>query len=199
MLGGLKSASDKLSDALADLDLEPFDLFVFDFDGTITQPLEIDWPSMKMALLFDLEHYRPEKSHIADILYKVREVKGVGALSGAFEIIRKYEEGSIEKAQLRNEVIDLIRTWREKGKKMAVFSVTLKETTEKILEKFQVSDLFEMVVAREDVELYKPDSQGLKIILSELKISINRAIFFGDEKDKDMAAGNSLGVKTVII
>lgn len=187
-----------LNNALNKIDLEYYDLFIFDFDGTLVKPLKIDWLGLKkeLAQLRGVDFHEDLK--ISELLKNIKRIGGKKRLKKAYQIVTRYESRAIGKAEIRTEMKDFVNKVFKKGKKIAIFSTNMRETIEKILKKFKLENHFHLIIAKEDVNDPKPDAEGLKLILDKFKISSSRAIFLGN-LETDLISGKAARIKTVLI
>lgn len=187
-----------INQILSKIDLDRYELFIFDFDGTIIEPLRVDWQGLKrkLAELLGVKFYPRVK--INYLLTKIKEAHGNKMLEQGYKICEKYELQATAKTKLRPEINSLIEKVSAKRKKLVVFSGNMKITIETVLNKYNLYDKFNQVVSKESVQQYKPNPEGLELILSKAKISSSKAIFLGD-LEIDLLAGEKAGVKTVLI
>lgn len=73
-----------------------------------------------------------------------------------------------------------------------------KQTISQAIARFGLSDLFDAIVTRNDVELMKPSGEGIQRALRELKVSKQTALFVGDSV-ADILAAKDAGISVAII
>ena len=189
-----------LKSRLASLDTRKYDLFIFDFDGTLVHPLEIDWSKMKHELYkhFKIGIKDDNKMKISKLLYEIKNL-GTDTLEMAYKMIREHESYAISKAVFRKELKQLIdKIDSYKYKKICIFSSNMDSTIKKILARFALLDKIDFIVSKEDVSFYKPHPQGLLLILEKYKIPKTKAIYIGNTNN-DLISGKSADIKTIIL
>ena len=77
---------------------------------------------------------------------------------------------------------------KEKGISASILTNNAKKPTVEVLERFNISDYFDLVIAREDVKKMKPDKEGLEVIVQKLKLNPDKAVFVGDSWVDGVAA-----------
>lgn len=184
---------------LQTININQYDLFIFDFDGTVVEPLQVNWFGLKKELCSLMKIKYRKNSSLDKILYDIRKKSGRDGLKKAYSLVVKYESEAIRIIKIREQLDDFInKISNYKNKKITLFSTNMKNTIYKVLEKFDLLNKFNIIITKEDVLLYKPDPQGLQIIISKLKIPKIRTIYIGDSRI-DLIAGRRAKINTVII
>lgn len=174
-----------------------YDLFIFDFDGTITQPLSVDWIALKKELHALLNKPFSTLNTMDKLLYEIRNVIGESGIKKAYNLINEYEKMSIKNTHINNNFQEIL-TCLPKNKKKAIFSTNMKNTIKTILLNYDLLNHFNVIISKEDISKYKPDPEGLLIILNNLKIPALKAIYIGNMKS-DLIAGRKAHIKTILI
>lgn len=91
---------------------------------------------------------------------------------------------------------ETLRTLRDLGYKMAVVTNSRRAVVEPVLTRWQMNDLFDLIVTIEDVSYGKPDPQMIHHALNGLNVSPSEAFIMGDSKS-DVVAGKRAGLKTI--
>ena len=179
-------------------------VIVFDLDGTIVR-LVADWHLLKKALAARFtEKSREDVTHksISAILSRIVEKGDEEELQLNFNLMRQYELENITSNEPIKETVYFINNKELFGVspnvKLAVFSLNFRSTILKSLEMAGILEKFEFFVGREDVRRWKPDPDGLLMILDYFKVNLEEMIYFGD-LEKDLSAGASAGVESYYI
>jgi phosphoglycolate phosphatase-like HAD superfamily hydrolase len=168
---------------------------VFDFDGVIVD-LFVDWVGLKQKL--KSKFFLNREIRLNDILAKVNKKLGSEGLKDAYNLVESYELKLPNKAIVNKNILGFLNNCYIKKIKLGILSNNMKKTINYFLDKLGVKNLFNIIVAKEDVQEYKPDSEGLKLIIDKWKIDLDNIIFIGsDENDK--ICGERAGIKTFII
>jgi phosphoglycolate phosphatase len=188
----------------------PFDLVMFDLDGTLVETApEIGDAVNDTLRRFDLPQATPQQ--VAGwIGHGTREllIQALAQASGstvatvrasdtlpliAAEFDRHYAARCGTRSRLYPRVRDTLVALRERGVKLAV--VTNKESryTRTVLDAHQLSPLFERVVSGDSLPTKKPDPAGIHSCLSQFGTPPGRALFVGDSSI-DVATARNAGV-----
>jgi len=173
-------------------------LVIFDFDGTIVR-LNVDWKSLKRELS---EYFKEVHSFESDFVSLYQEIDRINDLLGreareeALVIIEKYELAGIKNFEYIPQALNLIKSLRNKGVNLAIFSSNTRKIVEAILSEIDKLDSFRSIITIEDISKNKPHPEGLHKILRACKVSKNKALFIGD-RQRDLEAGKKAGVRTL--
>lgn len=173
-------------------------LYVFDFDGTIVKPLQADFNEARRRLQRQLGQSDKGEIRLSDLLRQIIEQQGESGKQKAFSIVEEIELAAVETAELKKEVIDFINSLPT-NKTLAIFSVNMRETIDRVLERERLKAKFTIIVSKEDVIKYKPDPEGLLKILAETGISREETVFIGDNEISDLLAGQAAKVETYLV
>ena len=167
---------------------------IFDLDGTLVY-FKIDFLSARREVIQKLYSvgipkqlvYSNQKIltivRIAEKYFRSKEMKleQIESLKKQIEkIITKYEMDGAKRTSLLPGVKELLRSLKNNNYKIGLFTLENQETTNYILNNFQIKPYFDAVVTRDDVENYKPDPEHLNAVLNELQVSANEIIVVGD-------------------
>ncbi|MCD6334867.1 MAG: hypothetical protein DRP97_04990 [Candidatus Latescibacterota bacterium] len=110
---------------------------------------------------------------------------------------RDYEQNDVESALVNRPLLGVLKLLKRNDptKRFAIFSANLQSTIALIFERFDVSDLFDLIVSSDDVLRGKPDPEGLVKILAAWDAAPEDAILIGNSW-KDLEAGRTAGVRT---
>ena len=108
---------------------------------------------------------------------------------------RDYEQDDVESALANRSLLGVLKLLKRSDptKRLAIFSANLQSTIALMFERFDISDLFDLIVSTEDVLRGKPDPEGLIRILSAWDAAPEDAILIGNSW-KDLEAGRTAGV-----
>jgi phosphoglycolate phosphatase-like HAD superfamily hydrolase len=174
------------------------DLVVFDYDGTLAY-LGVDWEAVReslsgIALRFGFESsFRPLWVEMAT----AREIGGSSALEQLFQALAEHERLAVATQEPRTEIVNQARSILEDdaGPECAIFSVNLHETVTTGLEALRLGSM-RHIVGADNVTQWKPDPEGLNVLMNEAKTMPERTLFVGDSKG-DQEAAASAGVEFV--
>ena len=184
------------------------DAILFDFEGTlvdfqwqlsaaITETLEMLWQmgfaperilSRKYSTL--LSEAMQAAAEIGLSPEQVRERIG--------EIYDRYDEDALTRWTLRPFVLESLIAIKAKGIRTALVSNLGGKTLTAALSKFCLTNYFDIVLSRSDVNNLKPSPDGLHLALAKLGVSKDASVFIGDSLD-DVNAAKAAGIRVVII
>ena len=175
-------------------------VIVFDLDGTIVK-LIADWHSLKNVLNDRYSKYF-QKDHqfkrISAFLDEIVEKGDEAELKRNFEIIKQYEIENIEKNEPIEETIYFINNKElfgvKSGTVLAILSLNTRQTIKKSLDLANISHKFDFILGREDLRRWKPDPEGLLIIMEKYKVKKEEMIYFGD-LESDLETGTNAGIE----
>lgn len=78
------------------------------------------------------------------------------------------------------DALPLIRQIKEKNKKVGIISTKQSRIIRESIDKYNVPDLFDIVIGMEDVIKTKPDPEGILLAMQKLSASTQEVIYFGD-------------------
>lgn len=76
--------------------------------------------------------------------------------------------------------IELLKKLKNKGYDICIISTSKKKYINKLIEKFNLKDLFEYIISREDVKEQKPSKEAYEKVLNELKIDTKTCLAVED-------------------
>jgi len=190
--------------------LEGKKAFVFDCDGTLVY-FKIDIISARRDVIGILVKYgAPESILSLDqsivkmveksiLIIRSQDDSGSKILSMLKEVDEAVEKYEIEAAHKTSPIpgaIELLRKLKNKGFKLGIFTFNKSSVVNFLLNRIGVRSLFDVVVARDDVERPKPDSCHLSKTLSLLGVTAEEAIVVGDHPN-DIISARSVGAKSI--
>jgi pyrophosphatase PpaX len=94
------------------------------------------------------------------------------------------------------DINDLLLYLKREGYKLAIVTGKARRSLEISLDCLNMKDVFDVIITGDDVELPKPNPEGINKVLSILNIKNNEALFLGDS-DADVIAGLEAQVYTI--
>jgi pyrophosphatase PpaX len=176
---------------------------VFDMDGTLTQTNQ---------LIYDSFNYIAQK--YAGRTYTIPEIHamfGPPEEEALLEIVRPDQMDEVMKdylafyrthhsqlARLFPGIEDILRSTKECGKTLALFTGKGTHTTRITLQEFHIDKYFDCVVTGNDVVNRKPSSEGLQKIMEHFVLQPNEVLMVGDAVS-DVKAAHDAGVKIAVV
>lgn len=161
---------------------------IFDFDYTLGDSTEGIVTCVNTALrrlgydLADREEIRKtigldlQQTYL--VLTKDANQKQAEKFSSYFR--EKADQIMTENTSFFPGVLELLQKWRRQGKRLAIVTTKYHYRIEAILEKYQASGLFDIIIGGEDVKRPKPDPEGLLQVLGDWQLPKDQALYVGD-------------------
>ena len=177
----------------------PITTLLFDFDGTLLDTNEL----IIQTFLSVLGKRYPGRFTKEDVLHFIGP-----SLKQTFDsidetltedLIKEYRAWNIEMHdQMAVEfdgVVDTLRILKARGLKMAIVSTKRQDIIQQGLKLMGIEDIFEVVIALDDVVNPKPDPEPIVLALKRLNASKEEALMIGDNSH-DIDGGHNAGVRT---
>jgi len=192
---------------------------VFDLDGTL-----VDFCLDYQALRAEVRSYLMKlgvpssvlflKENIFEMLRKTEIfLKNTGKSTKeiedvhheAFAIAERYELEAAVSTELSSGAIETLKTLKQMGLKMGICTTNSEKSVRYILNRFRISEFFDVVVTRNSVKQVKPNPEHLEVALKALNVVPEESVLVGDSgtdmlcaRDlKAIAVGLSTGVSTI--
>lgn len=182
--------------------MEIYDTAVFDLDGTLIDTM----PGVFRAYEYALAPYRPlpSREEIAAVLggpgrRGLQQLLPPGApVEEAWNRLWQYAMAHRHEVELLPHARDLLEDLRRKGKRVGLWTGRDRESTELILDHYQLRPYFQGVVCGDDLPSHKPDPQGLFVLLRSIGTEPRHVVYVGDTIH-DVRAGLNAGVLTIAV
>jgi len=189
---------------------KPFDLIMFDLDGTLIETApeiadavndtlrRCELPEVTQQQVNDWIGQGTRELLIQALAYvgqtdvaAVRASDSLALIAAEFD--RHYQSRCGTRSHLYPQVRETLAALRERGVKLAV--VTNKESryTATVLAAHQLMPLFDRVVSGDTLPTKKPDPAGIQSCLAQFGVQSRRALFVGDSSI-DVATARNAGV-----
>jgi phosphoglycolate phosphatase len=177
---------------------------IFDMDGVIVDSRMDIISAVKYTMRqFGLDEISDENivdnlgKGPKDLIYEAFGDAGFLVKEKGLELYKKYYYNNCTKdTVLYKNVKKVLEYFRDK--EVAMVTNKLIEPTKRILNKLEATDYFSIVIGSDSVKVAKPEPDGIKKVLEELKRSPKDAIMIGDSI-YDIEAGKAAGVNTCAV
>lgn len=180
------------------------DLLIFDFDGTLVEPLPVDWEEawekvkktfLEYGVTFEDAHFS-----LGKLFAKAKKVEKRTAGKHASEDIMQRVSKILKRSELRitPQITPLLNlrsffsAITERGFKTAIFSSNSRYLIMKFLKRERARSFVGLILGREDVQPPKPSPEGVYKICEHFGTDPTKCIFFGDNT-VDMKAASRAG------
>jgi pyrophosphatase PpaX len=178
--------------------MNKYQYILLDWDGNLAKTLDI-WLQIKRATLAKRDIHLSDQE-IAESFGAPREYFerwGVQDIDIAIEEMDAIAKQLLPGVELYPDVLPVLEQLKERGKSMALITISLRENVMGILNSYDMLQYFDLIIAHEDAVKHKPDPEPLEKALNELGGTKERAVMIGDS-DKDLGAGLNAGIDTIL-
>jgi len=132
---------------------------------------------------------------------KVNFLKGISffkKLRIAVFLFNQFNKYKDAESTIYEGIDGLITKLFDKKLKLAILTNNKSQYAEEVLDKFNLTKFFDVIIGFNEVSEVKPNPEGIQIILDKWKIKPSEAIFIGD-MTTDVEAGKSANVMMVCV
>lgn len=156
--------------------LSKYDLFIFDWDGTLCYS-----PVLSDVLHFFVKEFRIrtiDSTANLDINLDAAEKAVERESKIVAELYEVYD--TFFKAKPMPNAVQLLSFLKKKRKKMTIFSDGTKYRLFKETRNFGLAKYMDLILSASSIDCYKPNPTGLLLIARKLKVSRKRCLYVGD-------------------
>lgn len=114
--------------------------------------------------------------------------------------IEKADIVMVENTELYDDTKEILQKLKKEGYKISIVTTKFRYRIEKILNKFNSSDLVDLIVGADDVKVEKPNPEGLLWVIDNWHLEKDNVLYVGDSlvdaKTAENAQVNFAGVLT---
>lgn len=180
-----------------------YNYILLDWDGNIAHTLDL-WPDALNEVMqkrgFSLTRQQLIESTWGFVKYVTTHTditpdEAAKALDEANMIV----VSRLPDVELFPDAPEVLAKLKEHGMHLALITASERRMVEPVLEKYGIADLFEVIIADDDIEKAerKPNPKPLYMALEKMGGNVEEAIMVGD-RDKDILAGHNAGVDSVL-
>jgi len=97
------------------------------------------------------------------------------------------------------ETIDVLKSLKEKGLKLAIVTNSMQGNIDAIVEKYDLAQYFDKILVSCDTGFLKQDKKCFSKVLKDLKLKKADVIMVGDSMQTDIAGAEAAGIKAVLV
>lgn len=164
---------------------------LFDFDGTLTLPGNIDFAGIKKAI--NCPEDVAVLEFIAGLPSKADQLR-------AWRILEQFEESAARCARPNDCADELVRFLRRRHIRCGILTRNRRVSVEVALRNFahMRPDDFDVIITREHLQRQKPDPEGVLLAARYLCVPLAALLVVGDYR-YDIEAGQRAGALTVFL
>lgn len=171
---------------------------LLDWDGNLAKTLDIWLEAIREALRHRGFHLTDQQiAHtFGDPINKFRDL-GVADPEAAIWEADAIAKRTLPSVELYPDALELLHYLREHHKQTALLTASLHENVDHILERYNIRDSFDVIIAGEDVTHHKPHPESIEKALAALGGAKSQAVIIGDS-DKDLGAATNAGIDSIL-
>ncbi|MGB9732368.1 MAG: HAD family hydrolase [Candidatus Micrarchaeia archaeon] len=158
--------------------LSEFELFIFDFDGTLSMPSFLvrltRFFKRRYKIDFIIEH--------EDLFSKEGKVVVERRLEWREKLFSKIYDlyAFFFKPKIKPGTIEVLRELKRMKKKVALFSDGKEDRIRKELAMLRLEEYFDLILAADSIKIFKPNPTPLLLILRNMKVPKKKSVYIGD-------------------
>lgn len=183
--------------------MKQYDYILLDWDGNIAHTLDL-WPDALNDVMqkrgYSLTRKQLIESTWGFVAYVTKHTSittedATKALEEAMEIV----SSRLPDVELFPDAPEVLAQLKASGKHLALITTSEHRIVMPVLEKYNISDLFETIITDDDIEKAerKPHPKPLLMALERMGGTPDRAIMIGD-RDKDIVGSRNAGTDSVL-
>ncbi|MFV0539053.1 MAG: HAD family hydrolase [Dysgonomonas sp.] len=170
------------------INISNYTTYLFDFDYTladssrgIVECFHIVLDRNKWLNISDEAIKRTIGMTLEDSFSQLTEVNDPNRLSALKqEYILEADIIMSDRTVFYPEALPLIEKLKENNKQVGIISTKQSRIIRESTDKYNVTDLFDIIIGMEDVKMTKPDPEGILLAIQKLSAQPQQTIYFGD-------------------
>ena len=181
-------------------DGKQYDAYLFDWDGTLAQTVEIWLAGMRAAY----DHFgiaiTDEKlaQNLGDWTAPISNGIAESDIPAFNRILKEAgQAGGVLTPPLFPGVLSTIEQLKHENKKVVLITSSERQVIDIALAHHELAEQFDLILTVNDVAAHKPDPEGILFVLKKLGLKKDQAVMIGDS-DKDLGAARNAGVDSIL-
>ena len=175
-----------------------YDYVLLDWDGNLAKTLDAWLVAIRQPLVArGIEATDAVVASCFGATVARFEELGIKDIDAAITEMDTAVAGLLPEVDLYPDALVVLEALRASGKKTALISTSPRRHVLRVIEKYNIHHLFDVVLGYEDTEEHKPNAEPLLKALRKLGGTPDKAIMIGDT-DKDILAGHNAGMDSIL-
>ena len=171
---------------------------LFDWDGTLAMTLTLWLESYKNSLqLYDVHLSDKQIAREAFGDWQAAVKFGVTDSEAFNNNLKEKVTGNYATTDLYEGVKETLIELHDHDMKLGVLSTSLKHLIEGSLRHHKINDMFDIIIAGDDVMHHKPDPEGIHLAISAFGADKKEVVMVGDSRS-DLGAAQNAGVDSIL-
>lgn len=178
--------------------MNSYQYYLLDWDGNLARTLHI-WLEVFRVVLEKRGIYKTDHE-IAETFGKFSdyiELWDIKDGAEAHDEARLLARERLPEVELYPDALEVLEALHKAGKKLALITTSRHIYVDHLLEKYSIKDMFDVIIAGDDVTHHKPHPESLEKALAALGGTKEQAVMIGDS-DKDLGAAKNFGIDSIL-
>lgn len=177
--------------------MKHYKYILLDWDGNLAKTLDI-WLVACREVLEKRGYFLSDEEIAAGFGQFPRQMRelGIKDYNEAMDEADMIAKRKLPDVELYPDALDVLRYLHQSDKKLALLTSSFHENIGHLLDRYNIRELFDVIVAGDDVNHHKPHPECIEKALAELNGSKDEAVIVGDS-DKDLGAAKNAGIDSI--
>ncbi len=167
------------------MSVRDYDLFIFDWDGTLSTSTLIVRISNLLKMRYRKGHMMRHKEEY--MARAERNIKATEERNMIYSVLYNIYSMFVM-PRLKPDALELLKALKKKGKRIAIFSDSQSYRLMLEIRMLGILDNVDFVLSTSSIGYYKPDPTGLMLIAKKYKLGKSRCLYIGDMPSDIMTA-----------
>jgi HAD superfamily hydrolase (TIGR01509 family) len=181
--------------------MKTYEAYLFDWDGTIARSLEAWLVVVRQAF----DQYGMHELTDDDLVSTFGDIEAQSLRLGIpqqkskdfFELVRELSHAQVTAAPPYDGALDVLDDLRSKDKKLGLVTTDWRKSVDVKLENTNLTGIFDIVIAGDEVVAHKPSPEGILTALDKLSVGKEGAVMVGDSPH-DIGAARNAGIDSIL-
>ena len=178
--------------------MNKYDYILLDWDGNLARTLDIWLDACRVSLEKREIHLSDDEIATCFGAFVERFTQwGITDIEAMIEEIDKLAKQKLPGVELYPDALEVLEKLSARSKKLALITTSIHENVRHLLDKYDITHYFDVIIAADDTEHHKPHPEPLEKALEMLHGTKDKAVMIGDS-DKDLGAALNAGVDSIL-